>query len=207
MVTVRPSSGARFLWANGDGKMNTHFEFLRLAPEFRSELSAKYKWFIHETPFSNLPGIREKGLLPMQDARPPEEVVSFVGSTDVPILCLHPLGSKLTPRGAQKSLVLPLGAPEPKRVKLAVSSRDLPKKIGLDWSYAWEFQEPRLQSANPENLPVIGCAVAHEFGSIVSYEPISSKLLRICTKQTDFVDPAYWCFLNEVDDNEIAFFF
>ena len=83
---------------------NTHAEFLKLMPKFRSELSARYEWFIHETPFSNLSGIKKKGLLPMQDARPPEEVSSYFGTADVPILCLHPLGSQLCPRGAENSL-------------------------------------------------------------------------------------------------------
>lgn len=185
---------------------NVHTEFLKLMPKFRSELFARYKWFIHETPFSNLSGIKEKGLLPMQDARPPEEVSSYFGTADVPILCLHPLGSQLCPRGAEKSLVLPLGAPEPRRVKLAVSARDLPEKIGLDWSYAWDIQKARLQLADRERLHVIGCAVAHEFGSIVSYDSISSTLLRICTKPDASIDPSCWRPLNEVDDNEIAFF-
>ncbi len=160
-------------------RINIHAEFLKLTPKFRLELSANYKWFIHVTPFSNLSGIRANGLLPMQDAHPPGEVESYVGSADVPILCLHPLGSQISPRGAEKSLILPLGAPEPKRIKLAVASRDLPEKVGLDWSYAWEFQKARLQSADRERLHVIGCAVAHEFGSIVSYDSISSTLLRI----------------------------
>lgn len=187
-------------------RINIHAEFLKLTPKFRLELSAKYKWFIHVTPFSNLSGIRANGLLPMQDAHPPVEVESYLGSADVPILCLHPLGSQISPRGAEKSLILPLGAPEPKRIKLAVASRDLPEKVGLDWSYAWEFQKDRLQSADRERLHVIGCAVAHEFGSIVSYDSISSTLLRICTKPDVSIDPACWHPLNEVDENEIAFF-
>ena len=97
----------------------------------------------------------------------------------MPILCLHPSGSKLNPRGAAKTLDIPLGGPEPKRIKLAVSSKALPKRVGLDWSYAWEIQEARLLRGKGICLALHACDVAADFGSIVSYDPIPAGSLRV----------------------------
>ena len=186
--------------------MNEHAELLRGMITFHAALTDRFKWFIHETPYMNLSSIQSKGLLPMRDALPPAEVASYFESSAVPILCLHPHGSKLIPRGAANGLVVPIGGLEPKRLKLAVSSRDLPTRVGLDWSYAWELQEARVQGAEQGDLDFLGCEVADEFGSIISYDPISPSLLRVCTAKTEFFYPEQWPFFNDVGVSEIALF-
>lgn len=186
--------------------MNRHIEFMEAAADFRLALTKKFSWFIHETPLPNLPSICRNGLLPMKDFPPPEDVRTYFGSSSIPILCLHPLGSLLVPRGAANSLDLPMGASEPKRVKLALSSRDLPKRVGLDWSYEWKLQELRFHRTIDDSLDVIGCSIAHEFGSVVSYDPISPSHLRICTSAAESINPDDWPFLSEANESEIALF-
>ncbi len=186
--------------------MNTHEDLLKCMEGFRATLSLRFKWFIHETPFVFIDIINSTGLVPKSDAAPPAEVKAHLRSERVPILCLHPLGAKLIPRGAANSLVVAIGDPEPQRVRLAISSEDLPKRIGLDWSFEWSRQEARIRGNT--NLPIeaVGCELADEFGSIVSYDPISANLLKVCTHGVDSDLPDIWPNLNRVENTAILLF-
>src|SRR5262249_16052305 len=117
--------------------MATHSDLLNNLPRVRSALISRYGWFIHTTPEENIDNIRRDGLRPHMDAGPEPDVVLILGDGGREILCLHPLGAKLYPQGANANVVIPMGECNPKRVSLAIAAEDLPATLGLDWSFDW----------------------------------------------------------------------
>lgn len=116
----------RYLWTYL--QMLIHADLLAGMPAVRAAVTRRYAWFIHVTPIANLTNIRSEGLQPRSDAGPPPEVISALGPAGKNILCLHPLGAKLHPKGTKS----------PPLVSLAIYFEDLPQRIGLDWSYCWD---------------------------------------------------------------------
>jgi hypothetical protein len=158
-------------------------------PHVRAALVQRYPWFIHVTPAVFLQSIRDKGLEPNRDKVPPADVAAVVG-VQGRIVCLHPLGAALCPRGAVQTLILPMGASNPKVVSLALSAEYLPTHVGLDWSFEWA-----CQCAEIENILGVEDAAlhaAHAYGSVVTYDQVPAEHLRIFCKDNSPANPLSW---------------
>ena len=174
--------------------MLTHSELLNNMQQVRGVIIKRYSWFIHVTTVKNLSEIRTGQLEPRADAQPKEEVILALGPTGRNILCLHPLGAARVPSGTKY----------PPLVTLAINSEHLPQKIGLDWSYSWEIVEGRFELYAELSIERFVSRIAHEFGSIVSYEPIQAKNLRIHTKCAPPTNPSHWPYLLETADELVC---
>ena len=124
--------------------------------------------------------IRTYGLELHCDAAPPPQLLQYLGSEAGNIVALHPLGAKLRPRGGGK----------PPLVTLALSAEDLPKRVGLDWSYIPHPAEP--PRAFGDTLERIVLFNARQFGSVISYDAIEPAKLRIFVKGKSPIDPLAW---------------
>jgi hypothetical protein len=185
--------------------MPTHTDILRSFPSMRAALCRRYNWFIHVTPEQFVDRIREHGLLPNADADAPAEVKVELCMNKVAILTLHPLGAKRFPKGAASTLVLPLGEDEPKRVCLAIEANNLPNRLDLDCSYDWSNVERKLQSnTNKMDLDELFVHLVNDYGSVASYDPITSTAIRVFCRYNSPANPSSWKMLNAANDCDIA---
>jgi hypothetical protein len=77
---------------------------------------------------------------------------------------------------------------------LAMRATDLPTRVGLDWSYPynWDLAET-IRVDNPEmDSSAVAVEVARRSGSVVSYDVIPAYQLLICPPDGDINDPATW---------------
>ena len=184
--------------------MPSHTDLLQSMDKVRAALISRYKWFIHTSPELNIRGIRNDGLQPRIDATAPPEVREIFSLKKVPILCLHPLGAKLCPRGASSNVVLQLGARNPKNVSFAVEACDLPRRVCLDWSYSWDLVETFI-SANPEtSIEELTLHIASKYGSIASYDKIGPEKLRVFCADNPPANPLSWPSLSCTSDSRIV---
>ena len=188
-------------------EVSRHHELLKEMAAFRSALINKFQWFIHSAPDSALGRIRTQGLVVNHFHCAPKEVRDFCKCEKIPILCLHPMGAKLEPRGTMSNLPdIPLGDQDPKKIKFAIGSTDLPARVGLDWTYEWDVQDRALRKLSKVSVECVGVWLAHELGSIVSYDGIASTSLRVCVKSSDQKNPSSWPSLCEASDADILSF-
>jgi len=152
--------------------MPTHLELLNDMSGVRAAVINRYPWLVHVTPAGNLPNIRANGLRPRFDAAPPQEVVTLLGVAGGNIICLHPLGAALCPRGTK----------QPPLISLAVRGEDIPARIGLDWSYSWEIVQGRMELHRAMPTTESVQRIAHDLGSIGSCDVIPSNNLRVFGK-------------------------
>jgi len=172
--------------------MTSHNNLLKDMPGVRSALIDQYQWFIHTTPEENIKSISSTGLEARSDDIAPSEVQKMFNLKRVPILCLHPLGATICPKGACNNYILPIGSPDPKSVSLAVMGRNLPSRLGLDWSYEWRLISNRFKMYSQDSITEFTLRIANEFGSIVSYDNIPSQNLRIFNKGNAPDNPDTW---------------
>lgn len=177
------------------------FEYF-LSPEgmeqARRELCKTFPFFLHGTPLKNVPLIRDGGLRPTNPgSRPPNVVQRRITDGADQVLCLRPFRT-------QKILL----GKNPPLIKFAISSEDLPTRIGLDWSYdgCWSLA-PIIHESDTHKLPeVIFTEVAQRRGSIVSYDRIDSSVLRVCPQEAPDSHISSWPLLSQVLDEQIARF-
>jgi hypothetical protein len=186
--------------------MASHADLLDDMPLLRAALIRKYTCFLHETPEVNINGIRRYGLLANRDAAAPPEVQTALDLQQVPILCLHPLGARLRPRGAASTLCLQIDQPEPPRVSFAFLAPDLPQRVGLDWSFEWHRQEAELR-AN-EEMPLeafveLAVQLVNDYGSIAAYDRIGPECLHVFCNGDPPANPLEWRTLNGARNDEI----
>lgn len=180
--------------------MPSHEDILSNMELVHATLIGRYKWFIHTTPEKNITSIRSAGLKPNSDAPAPSEVKIKFAKEVVPILCLHPLGAKLCPKGASSTYV---SSSNPKLVSFAVSNDHLPHNVGLDWSYAWEIVLGKLKNYSQPSIEDFIFKIAQEFGSVVSYNAIDPKNLRVFCKSNAPADPMTWEHLNTAVEQDV----
>lgn len=183
--------------------MSSHADLLNNMPLVQAALVRRYNWFIHTTPETNIGGIREKGLLANRDALAPQEVRMAFETDQVQILCLHPLGAKLWPRGAHSTLGLSLGEDEPKSVSFAIEACDLPQQIGLDWSYDWRGVEAAIRANDKMTLEELVVHLVNEYGSVAAYHKINPERLRVFCVGNSPTNPLDWKMLNHANDGDI----
>lgn len=165
--------------------------------EGHKALVHRFKWFVHETSVWNLGGVRERGLVPRKVARSLDTAEERIldGVSDE-IVCLHPLGSQLTPRSSQSGPF----------VLLSVRAAHLPARVGVDWSYTGCWERARRIWNGRQGDDAVGevlVGVADVFGSIISYERLPPDTLRVCCDRELRGEPESWPLLVEADENKI----
>jgi hypothetical protein len=110
------------------------------------------------------------------------------------IVCLKPSTSSVK------------GSSFDQQVRLALCGKDVPGRIGVDWSnLATLLALGKLPDGMPATAAFV--KVVEEAGSFASYDPIISSLLRISPAAAPGSDPATWPRLVDVrDDTVIARF-
>ncbi|MER9065996.1 hypothetical protein NKH84_05430 [Mesorhizobium sp. M0902] len=179
--------------------MHLNADVLNNMPAFRSELIRRFTWMIHSTPASNLTSIRQLGLVPNQDAPPSPEVRQRFGHGK--IVCLHPLGSKFSPKGAASTITFEHGQ-ELKLVSLAIDTRDLPNDLGLDFSYSWQDATNHLAASTKSAHETAG-DIAHMLGSVVSFNTIAPDKIRVFANGSAPASPLTWPPLLCTPDSEV----
>lgn len=170
--------------------------------EARNAIALKRNWFVHVTAFDKLTEIAQHGLAPRNPGvaigspvHVDPDIAAAIGADDGKILCLMPLHSHST--RPQRSVP---------QVALAVSAADLPKRIGVDWSYADCIDLiDILVRQNPKRpLADIFVEVAIRRGSLVSYDAIVPSALRVWALNTPFDDPSQWPLLSKTVISNVA---
>jgi hypothetical protein len=187
--------------------MPTHADLLNNMVLLRAALIQRYKWFIHETPDVKIPDIREVGLRANRDAAAPAEVKEFFGANEVPILCLHPLGAKLCPPAAHATLEEPKIGQRISFASLAVKACDLPQRLGLDWSYAWNILETTILENTEIPLPelvALAAQLVNEYGSVAAYDTIDPKKIRVLCRGQPPTNPRGWSMLTDAGDENMV---
>jgi hypothetical protein len=174
--------------------MLNHSDLLKNMPRVRAALCNQFTTFVHTTPLANLDDVRKYGLGPREDAAVPEEVAEILGPKARAILCLHPIGASQFPRGTREGPF----------ITLALHKEQLPKIVGLDWSYCWPSIRHALHAA--DDIMAVVRETAHRYGSIVSYQPIPPEHLRVFCSGDAPAAPLGWRMLENANDNEIYSF-
>jgi hypothetical protein len=170
-------------------------ESLKQATSLRELVASKYGWFVHDTGYARSSEIRANGLV-LRNYEPfeiPKEVKEYLGEDRCGILCFYPNGADLRPQSSQQ-------APH---MRLAVLGSSLPLAIGLDWSYE-QRRVQALRDNNPD-APVLDlCLRAIQcLGSVASYSPVGPSHLRVCSIDSDVIDPTAWPLLKDTSDDKI----
>jgi hypothetical protein len=181
--------------------MATPIDLISDMAAVHAALVSRYTWFIHASPDVYIEGIRNRGLLPSRDAERPQYIVD-AGIAEK-LLCLYPLGASRQAPPAASTLVLPLGQ-DPRFVTYAVMRTDLPPRVGIDWSFERDKVERFLVNNPHLSVGDAALAVAHEYGSIVSYSEVSPNKLRVFCQGDPPTNPLGWKMLTQVSDDQIA---
>jgi hypothetical protein len=167
--------------------------------ECRARVLIHYEWFTHGRTIDQFDSVRANGILPSQPDTVcvPTEVIEARGESGRQIICLsiHP---KTRPMHLNKN-----GA---RAFKVAL--HDLPKAIGLDWSFGGTFDDAQNMRECEPSRPIadIFLAIVKDREVVVTYEPIPASALRVCTKATINKPPSEWPPLVETDFDEVAQF-
>jgi hypothetical protein len=106
------------------------------------------------------------------------------------MVCLKPSSSPLT------------GSSFGPRVRFALSGKDVPGRLGVDWSNdASALALDKLPGDVPTAEAFV--KVAEDAGSFASYDSVQPSLLRICPAAAPGSDPAVWPRLVDVRDDTI----
>jgi len=173
-------------------------ESLKQVIGLREVVASKYSWFVHDTGYARLGDVRANGLV-LRNYEPleiPEEVKDYLGEDKCGILCFYPNGADLRPQSSQP----------PPHMRLAIPASSLPQVIGLDWSY----EQRRVQALRDHDphAPVLDLClrVIHSLGSVASYGPVGPSCLRVCSVDSDFVDPTAWPLLKDTSNDKVRQF-
>jgi hypothetical protein len=162
----------------------------------RELLCAKYTWFQHITAVDHIPSIRRSGIEPRRDRPPLPHIVNVWGDAFAAVSCFYPVGcSECESRGTQ------LGP----FAKLAIESSQLPYRITTDWTYGYT-NTSKFRDMHPSlSLPDIIVRAIEDRGSVLFYEPVAAKYLRVCAK-TSNDDRTTWPRLEDIEDAQIEQF-
>ncbi len=173
--------------------MATHVELLKNMDAVWAALITRYTWFIHVTSLSKIPDIRKTGIEPRDKGSPPSEVTTELNAAARNIVCLHPLGARMQPGPSGESPY----------ATLAIRYDDLPKKVGLDWSYCWETVNRKFSDCPDLDMDLFVSHIVLELGSIVSYERIEPQKLRAYCIGRPPTNPIYWPELSKTLDEHV----
>lgn len=154
-----------------------------------------YAWAIHVSPIDHLDKIRREGLIANRDAPLLDELCGLVPEPKV--LCLHPLGAAACPPPVCNTI-----EPRPaiEMVTFAVHKKNIPHRVHLDWSNAWEQQQSLIWRNAQLPVEEIVRRALFEIGSFVSYDAIASDRLRVFCKNSQPTNPLSWPALSDCAD-------
>jgi hypothetical protein len=161
---------------------------------FRTTIIDHYLWLTHEARFSCLAEIRQDGIQPRNPGYAvPTLVMETVGPVEG-IVCLNPVGSRSAKSTSSGHIF-----------RLAIRSSDLPARISLDWSYpeSWDLRNITERQIAEMGKDGSVLYVIDDTGSVGSYDPISSSVLRVCPRGKHGQFPSTWPMLSQVQDDDI----
>lgn len=161
-------------------------------------LTARHPWFFHVSEIALFDEIKAKGITRHNPGcTPPPLVVEALREDATEFICLTPQGSfDATPNRSRS------------RFRMAIASQDLPRVIGLDWSYGGVWPLPAIIKQDTPNTPddEVFCEVVRRRGSVVVYEALSTSIIRAWCKGTLQDDPSSWPFLADVERSDLEVF-
>ena len=158
-----------------------HDDFLALfgMVAARAAMVKQFSWFEHKAPVSAFDRIKAIGLEP----RP---VRGFFGSVPTIVARRIPVNSNcvvcLWPKGKS---ILVVGADEGESLfRLAVRPKDLPVRLGVDWSFdaPWAAAERLRTQHENRDIGELFAYIANEYGTFLSYDPIPPEALLVQLK-------------------------
>ncbi len=159
---------------------------------------ATVSWYTH---FSSVPAsfrkIQIEGLRPCYPGgTTPDEVLAAMGDGGRRILCLYPVGASI--------VQLFPSQPPPPLFMAVVRGVDLPAKLGLDWSYDYNWNlGMTLRCGSTQSNEDIVFEVALRSGSIACYEGVAPEHLRVKAKHNTDEDFDRWPNIQDVTENDL----
>jgi hypothetical protein len=156
----------------------------------------RYCWFEHIGDFAAFDRYCATGIERRNPGMEPEYFVTHaLGPEARNVVCLRPIDSTLdtTPRRRART-----------EFRMAPASVDLPRTIGLDWSFGGVFAlaDQIRRDCAWEDAEVF-VEVTHRRGSVLSYAPIPIAALRVWTMGSSTYNPATWPRLIGADRNYV----
>lgn len=162
----------------------------------RSSLAKSYRWYTHisSAPDSFL-GIQARGIeprLPRGTIEIPDEVTTAFGPGNERIVCLYVPGTEC-------GEVIPDGTPP--LFRMALEAKDLPKRVGIDWTYvSWQMTGAIVQQDPTISVDRLICQLVRRYSVLVCYDPIPATALRVCDRKSDPLRPERWPLLSSLTD-------
>lgn len=152
--------------------------------DVRYALVGRYGWFTHASRLRSFEQIQATGLQPRNPGGFDNEVIELLGAGSANIVCLQPY---------PKERVLHLATNE-QAFKMAVSRDDLPRGIGVDWSFGgWRQALCTKLREHPEwSIEQVFLAQVRCHESFVCYDEIPASALRVCPKHASDKPPHTW---------------
>jgi hypothetical protein len=164
----------------------------------RAAVADRYAFLVHRARLSSLPSIRAIGLRPALQPTAGDVKLSVIssalGGVLPPILCLSPPEHRITFTAAFES------------VELAVVAKELPQRIGVDWSCGstWTRVEQFWEDAPTGGLEGAVFAGVDFCKSVISYDAIPPASLRIRLKESA-ADATTWPRLTDATDGNALY--
>ena len=171
---------------------------LLIEPAFRQALLDRHKWVFHETSYGAVQSIRNTELRVCDPGVIDGQLLELIDRT---------LGREARLMVFLKTVASHVeGSSLGRQVKFALCRKDVPARIGVDWSSdATTLALTKVPNAMPPAAAFV--KVVEEAGSFASYDPIISSLLRISPAAAPGSDPAGWPRLVDLrNDTDIARF-
>lgn len=175
--------------------MGVYDEHLTRMADMRMAVGMRYKWYVHLAKAARISNIVADGLQPLKDTGAPDIVKQYLGEDGANRICFNPLGTLLVP-----------GPVEPGPYYLLALEREhLPRRIGLDWSYGGSYSsagvyEKDFRGMSPEDIFLKS---VHEYGCIISYDPVPPAHIRAFAVGSRAHNPLTWPPLNAVNEADL----
>jgi hypothetical protein len=161
---------------------------------------ARFGSFEHVGRFSRYRSYQTEGIQPRdpdKDNDGSETHAEPVGIILARVVCLRPIGTfNSAPNRGERQF------------RMAISNRDLPPSIGLDWSHGFAMNLASvLQTDNPNwSNSDIFIEVARRLGTLVSYSPLAPSVIRVRTNDCDANNPESWPLLIDTEESQVYSF-
>lgn len=179
-----------------------HFHDDILAPGERTSIHAalvrRYCWFEHVGRIDRYRSYQSSGL-ELRDPYQPDRAAAAEppGDPSRLVVCLRPIDStNSTPTRGERQF------------RMAISSDDLPMKIGMDQSHGPAVgMAAELRRTHPGwSNSAVFVEVAHRLGSFASCDPIAPSVIRVWTRDSSQYNPETWPLLVDTDESIVETF-
>jgi hypothetical protein len=167
---------------------------LLVQPAIRQALCDRHKWIFHDTSYEAMQNIRITELEVRDPGVIDPQLLNLIdqtlGQQARRIVCLKPVSSPVA------------GSNCGPQVRLSLCRKDVPVRIGVDWSNeATTLALSKLPAGMPAAEAFV--SVVEKAGSFASYDPVQPSLLRSSPVANPGSDPATWPRLVDVRDDRI----